>query len=255
MIINVSHIIQIPMIALTAALFIAYFVRKKPLSVAVKVSICAVMVVVFGIGLGIVTRGLVDTRRYFTVYDGGGSSGGNTDSGNGNENNDGGDGDDFESGAVPAVYINNYREIPGITEAEIQAIETLQAQRSMFVFGAACSTEAFYLPDGEYAGFSKELSGFLSEMFAINFSLRLYEWADLLEGLQFGVIDFTVDLTPTAERTQRYDISETLAERGVRLFTRSDTDISFEYELAGFRVGFLSNSSFSEGCFPDTLST
>ena len=48
----------------------------------------------------------------------------------------------------------SFKDIPGITEDEIKAIEALQKQNTSFVYGSALSTEGFYDEDGEVRGFS-----------------------------------------------------------------------------------------------------
>ena len=50
------------------------------------------------------------------------------------------------------VQFKSFRDIPGITEYEIQAIEKLKEQYSHFVYGSVPSTEAFQNENGELGG-------------------------------------------------------------------------------------------------------
>src|SRR5215469_13492316 len=52
-----------------------------------------------------------------------------------------------------APLYNSFRDIPGVTEDEIRAIEALQTQNCNFVFGATLSTESFIRENGEIGGF------------------------------------------------------------------------------------------------------
>ncbi|MCL1854243.1 MAG: diguanylate cyclase [Clostridia bacterium] len=138
--------------------------------------------------------------------------------------------------------MKTYKEISGITEEEITAIEALKSSREKFTFGALLATEAFELPDGTLAGFAKKFCSLLSELFEIDFVLELSEWDILLNALESGTIDFTGELTATDERMMIYSFTPPIAERMLRLFTRADSRIQTEADITGLKIGFLAGS-------------
>ena len=139
--------------------------------------------------------------------------------------------------------IKSFRDIPGVTEDEIKAIEALKASRAEFVYGSVPSTEAFTLPDGTYVGFTTKLCGLLSELFGIPFVQELYVWKELKEGLDAKSIDFTGGLTPTPERLLEYSMTYPIAERGLGVFTRDDFGkIESVDGLQGLKIGFYAGT-------------
>ncbi|MCL2720521.1 MAG: transporter substrate-binding domain-containing protein [Treponema sp.] len=150
--------------------------------------------------------------------------------------------------------IESYKEIPGITPGEIEAIEALKASRTEFIYGSMLSTEAFILQDGTYAGFTELFRMRISELFGIPFSLHLHSWTDLKNGIDDKTIDFTNEMTPTPERRQLYFMSYPVAERGLGVFTRNDlTQIKME-DLNGLRIGFYKGTITAESIlavYPD----
>ncbi|MCL1983011.1 MAG: diguanylate cyclase [Clostridiales bacterium] len=138
--------------------------------------------------------------------------------------------------------IKTYRDVPGVTEKEIAEIEELKANRGAFTYGALLSTEAFTLPDGSTAGFAVNLCDFLSEFFGARFNLELFEWDELINGLESRSIDFAGELTATEERMQVYGMTLPIAERLLRIFTRADSEIQDEADVSGMRIGFLEGS-------------
>ena len=112
---------------------------------------------------------------------------------------------------------SSYREIPGVTDEEIQAIETLRTSFPSFIYGANPSTEAFFKEDGSPGGYSAFCMNRFSELFGIPFALGIYEWADLWDGLLDHSIDFSGELTATPERRKIFFMSEVIAERSVKI--------------------------------------
>jgi PAS domain S-box-containing protein len=138
-------------------------------------------------------------------------------------------------------FITSYREIPGVTEEEINAIEAIKSSRDSFSFGTMLSTEAFILPDGAYTGFTPMLCDLLSELFGIPFIDNFYEWDALKSGIDNKTIDFTGELTPTAERKRVYLMTHPIAEHkfGVFIHENSSERIKTESDLNGCRIGFF----------------
>jgi len=136
-----------------------------------------------------------------------------------------------------------YRDIPGITEDEIAAIEKLKSGRQSFSYGSALSTESFILPDGAFSGFTALLCKHLSELFGIPFIQEIYSWDVLLAGINDGTIDFTGEMTPTAERVQKYIMTSPVAERSLSAFMIDGAvSVKTPANLNGLKAGFLRNS-------------
>ena len=145
-----------------------------------------------------------------------------------------------------APVFSSYTEIPGVTETEINDIEALRSSRERFIYGACLATEAFKLPDGRLAGFSKEFCELLTGLFGIEFALELHGWDELVSGLESGSIDFTGEMTPTEERMLLYWMTPPIAERMMRVVMHIDSEIKTESDMNGLRLGFLTDSITAE---------
>ena len=144
--------------------------------------------------------------------------------------------------AVPPSFAT-YKDIPGVTSQEITAIDALQETHQSFTFGQMLGTESFQLATGEYAGFTADFCKELTRLFGIEFSLQLYDWDSLLRGLDDQSIDFTGDLTATAERMQTYHMTRPIAERSLRVFTlEGGSEILHESDMNGLKVGSLAGT-------------
>jgi signal transduction histidine kinase len=108
---------------------------------------------------------------------------------------------------------SSFREIPGITAQEIEAVEKLKGQRDSFVYAMNYSTEAFLDENGNIGGYAALFCGWLSGLFEIPFNPKLTEWDDLIAGLASKQVDFTGELTPTDERQKIYYMTDAIAER------------------------------------------
>jgi ABC-type amino acid transport substrate-binding protein len=128
-----------------------------------------------------------------------------------------------EEKGVESPHFTSFRDIPGVTDNEIQAIEALQEQHTAFVYGMMPSTETFLIRDGELGGYSVLFCEWLSQLFEIPFKPALYEWGDLLAGLQSGEVDFTGEITASDERRQTYFMTDAIAERSIRTLRLKDS--------------------------------
>jgi len=142
----------------------------------------------------------------------------------------------------PMDSIKTYKDIPGVTEEEIAAIEAVKADRGRLTYGSLLSTEAFILPDGSFAGFAIAYGDFLTGLFGIPFVPEMYEWDELIKRLDTQALDFTGELTATAERAQKYSMSHSIAERVLRIFTLADSNIRTESDIEGLTLGFLEDT-------------
>ena len=139
--------------------------------------------------------------------------------------------------------IRTYRDIPGVTQDEIAAIEALKAGRDTLVYGALLSTEAFIDDRGEVAGYTRRLCAELSSLFGMSFAPRLYGWDDLLDRLANGSVDFSGDLIPTPARREIYAMSDGIAERSISVFKkRGEDDFAEIAKKRRSRLAFLNGS-------------
>jgi len=100
---------------------------------------------------------------------------------------------------------SSYRDIPGVTQDEIDAVEHLRMERSNFVFAMTPSVEVFVGKNNEISGYSALFCDWLTYLFGIPFEPEFYTWGDLLDGLDAGEIDFTGEMTATEERMNPTD--------------------------------------------------
>ncbi|MDR2952667.1 MAG: transporter substrate-binding domain-containing protein [Treponema sp.] len=112
----------------------------------------------------------------------------------------------------------SYRDIPGVTEDEIKAIEALRENTPFFVYGMQNSTETFIRGNGEIRGFTALFCEWLSQLFGIPFKPAIYEWSDMLARMETGEIDFTGEMTATAERRKTYFMTDPIVERFIKVF-------------------------------------
>jgi signal transduction histidine kinase/CheY-like chemotaxis protein len=141
-------------------------------------------------------------------------------------------------------YIRDFRRIPGVTQVEINAVESFQAQGRMFSFGTLRSAEAFQGQSGKPAGFLIAFSGFLTDMFRLQFQHAFYERGELGPALTQGWLDFASEVEagdPAVFNTAP------IYERIVKVFkARGTGDLR---ELSAKRVprfGFMRGSGIRE---------
>ena len=134
-----------------------------------------------------------------------------------------------KSGAGSTQY-NSYKDIAGVTEDIIAEIEAIKDSRDYFVYGMVPSVEAFYNETGEVKGYTGKICEWLTGFFGIPFKPEIYEWGDLLEGLESGEIDFTGELTATEERRREYFMTNTIAERMIKYIRLKNSGPLFDPE-------------------------
>ena len=151
--------------------------------------------------------------------------------------------------------INFYKDIPGVTQEEIDAITALREETDYFSYGMNLSTEAFYNDKGAISGFSALICEWLSSLFAIPFKPEIHEWGDLIAGLETGRIDFTGELTATEDRQKTYYMTDAIAERLVRYMRISGADALSDIAVARpLRYAFLGGTTTVEAVTPQLKS-
>ena len=142
-----------------------------------------------------------------------------------------------------AAIIESYRDIPGVTAEEIEAIEALKNAGRRLSYAGLVTTELYQQPNGEYRGFTVKFSEMLSELFGIPVDLHVSEWDELIGGINSTAFDFTSELTPTPERTRQYSMTQPIAERALLAFSLAESPrINTEDDLKGLSIGFLSGT-------------
>lgn len=133
------------------------------------------------------------------------------------ERNNGAD----ESEQAYPVY-ESFESIPSVTQEEIDAVRRLQKDYpNGFTLGATLSTECFPTRDieGGYdvGGYASLFCALLSSMFGVQFVPKIYDWDDLMKGLEDNAIDFTCELTRNQEREESgFYMTDNVTERTVK---------------------------------------
>jgi len=137
-----------------------------------------------------------------------------------------------------------YRDIPVVTQYEINAIEEIKENTESFVYGMIMTNETFYDDDQNIGGFSALFCDWLSDFFGIKFVPAIYTWDNLLSGLAAGNIDFSGELTASEERRKIYYMTDTIAERSIK-YMRLQNSVSLDIiaESRPLRYAFLEGST------------
>ena len=144
-----------------------------------------------------------------------------------------------------ADSIKSYRDIPGVTDEEIRAIEDLKTRRRFLSYGSMFTTETFVQPDGSFAGFTPLFCDLLTVLFGIPFVPELHSRESLMSGIDNGTVDFTGTLAATPDRMRSYFMTHTIAEHSIRFFTNGDRGINREEDINGLRIGTYSDTVFA----------
>ncbi|MDR1857482.1 MAG: transporter substrate-binding domain-containing protein [Desulfovibrio sp.] len=116
----------------------------------------------------------------------------------------------------------DFRTVPGVTAEEIRDIEELQARKVPFVYAMTLGNET-YLEDGGIAGFTSLFCRWLSRLFSMSFRPSVTSWAQIVDGLDAGNVDFTGDMTRTPGRLRTYLMTEPIVSRRVTMLSLDDT--------------------------------
>jgi PAS domain S-box-containing protein len=123
----------------------------------------------------------------------------------------------------------SYSNIPGVTEEESAAVENLRRKTDAFIYGMSLSSETFHdNARGRISGYSALLCDWLTKLFGIPFKPRIYEWGDLIAGLESGEISFTGELTATEERRKVYFMTDPVAERAVKAMSIVNSKTAYD---------------------------
>jgi len=120
-----------------------------------------------------------------------------------------------EAVSSDGTVFTSFKDIPGVTQDEIDAIEHLQRTRNSFRYSSIYGTEMFVGEDGRVGGFSAHICKWLSELFEIPFVPSIVEWDELVAGLESKTIDFTGELAANDERREKYIMTGDIAIRQI----------------------------------------
>ena len=152
-----------------------------------------------------------------------------------------------KEGSFDINSIKSYRDIPGVTEREISAIEALKSERQFFSYGVILSTEVFALPGNMCSGFTPLLCELLTDLFGIPFTMKFHDRDSLISGLENETIDFSGELATADARRQNYYITRSIAGRSLSIFTYGQQgDIETEKDINGLKLGFYEGTGIAE---------
>ena len=157
----------------------------------------------------------------------------------------------FSVQAAEPTPAPNFRNLPGITQEEITAIEALQAENRDFVYGAVLSSEAVFDENRQFIGFAASVCELLSQMFEIKVIPQVYGWGELMDGLDNHSIDFSGELTSVPDGQPEAFMSEPIAMRSLSLFYRKgrktlDEITALRTPTLGFLRGSINESLVKE---------
>ena len=153
------------------------------------------------------------------------------------------------------VIITSFRDVPGITDKEIKAVDALREKYGSFTYGMLVSTETFNDVHGNIQGFTVFLCNWLTELFEIPFVPQIYEWDSLMPTLK---ADFTGELTPTEKRKTDfgYIFTEAIAERSAKYFRIPGSQPRWEIlKTRPLKLAFLEDSSTAEAAIAKLKAT
>ena len=143
------------------------------------------------------------------------------------------------------TMFTDYQAIPGVTQAEIKAIERTKALRNHLTFGVLPSTHAFPMVDGRLGGMYPSLCEHLSQLFGITFRTEVYDRDTLVTELEVGHVDFTDMLVGSAALQGKAVTMITDVQRTTTLYTQQGDALArgAQPSSATQRIAFLQHST------------
>ena len=112
----------------------------------------------------------------------------------------------------------SYQDIPGITDAQTQAISRLRESHSYFIYGMLHNDETFYTVGGEVVGFTARMCEWLTHIFGIPFIPVVFEdLPSLMAGLADGSVHFTGQFPRTSCLETVYNMTNPISMRSVAM--------------------------------------
>ena len=110
----------------------------------------------------------------------------------------------------------SFRDIPGVTDEEIKAIEGLQKKGVPLVYGTPLSTEAFINEEGQISGFAVILCEWLSDLFGLQFKTEIDNLTDILDRLNTGEVSIGA-LAASEDRMKTYFMTSPIIHRSAKI--------------------------------------
>jgi len=152
-----------------------------------------------------------------------------------------------EPQTAASLAFTSYRDVPGITPEEIQAIGELRKKYASFVYGMPLSTEAFIKEDGTIGGYSALFAEWLSRLFDIPFFVANVEWVDTLAAFETGIIHFNGSMVHAEGREGAFFQTSAIAQRSIVYFrlahSRPVAQLILERPV---RIGMLENTASAD---------
>ncbi|MDR2607825.1 MAG: transporter substrate-binding domain-containing protein [Treponema sp.] len=143
-----------------------------------------------------------------------------------------------------AQHFSSYLDIPGVTQAEIDAIENLKIRTPLFTYGMTMSTECFRTESNITSGFSALYCQWLSDLFGIKFRPVVYEWDKLLAGLASHDISFSGEIPASLEGDGSYFMTDPIAERRIKIVSTEGADrLEILARSRSLNYGFLAGTN------------
>jgi signal transduction histidine kinase/ActR/RegA family two-component response regulator len=137
----------------------------------------------------------------------------------------------------------SYRDIPGVTEEEIAAIEETRRSTAIFTYGMTLSTECFRSGKGQTSGFAALVCDWLSDLFGIKFMPVIYEWDSLLRGLESNTVSFSGEISSSLDESG-YFMTDSIAERRIKFVSIEGADrLAVIGRDRPLKYGFLDGST------------
>ena len=150
--------------------------------------------------------------------------------------------------SLETVDYKEYKEIPGITTDEIEAIEQLQHDGALFELGMPEGVDCFRREDGKLDGYSPMLCKWLTDLFGITVTPALYEWDELSSGIAARRIPFTCALSAFNEH-EMYQAGP-ITERSVIIVTNDSETQSAHNMLPKPEFGFIRDAGIENTVAP-----
>jgi signal transduction histidine kinase/ActR/RegA family two-component response regulator len=139
----------------------------------------------------------------------------------------------------------SYKDVPGVTKEEIDAIEALQKSSPFLIYGMPLSTECFRSSEDFITrGFSARVCEWLSEFFGVKFRPLIYEWDSLLRGIDRYEISFSGEFSSSLRDIEGYYLTDVIAERKIQFVSLDGSDkLSLTARSRPLYYGFLKGTT------------
>jgi signal transduction histidine kinase/CheY-like chemotaxis protein len=145
--------------------------------------------------------------------------------------------------AAQVREFSSYRDIPGVSPEEIEAIEQLRLSTNFFTYGMTQSTECFRDEAFVTRGFTALVCDWLTDLFGIRFRPVIYEWDSLLRGMESRDIAFSGEISSSL-RGADYFMTDSIAERRIRFVSTEGADrLAIMGNSRRLRYGFMKGTT------------